>query len=232
MKKILFLAVAFLMVGSVAVFGQGLAGSAHDFIDDVSTDFADDSWNTSASNAMCGPCHVPHQAYAAVTDAPLWSHATTANAGSFTLYTGVDLQATMAQPSGVSLLCLSCHDGSALDAHKNTAAPSAVVFDALDVSYVGTDLGNDHPVSFTYNTALVGTGAGQDPELFDPAVAVSGLAGGGTISDDLLFGASNDQVECASCHDPHNNGEGITTESGLLRMVNTNSQLCLTCHDK
>ena len=35
------------------------------------------------------------------------------------------------------------------------------------------------------------------------------------------------EVECASCHDPHYAGH-----DSLLKVDNTDSALCLTCHDK
>lgn len=212
MKKILLLTTMFIAIASLG-FGQGLAGSGHDFIDDVSTDFADDSWNTSASNAMCGPCHVPHNANG-LTGAPLWSHATSAAAGTFTLYAGTNMDATdLGQPTGTSLMCLSCHDGStALNNHLSAGAADATVFVNGDQNFVGTNLQNDHPVSFTYDATLFG----NDPGLNDPAGAAVAA---------LLFSG---KVECSSCHDPHDDG-GFT---GMLRADNTNSQLCLTCHNK
>ena len=84
---------------------------------------------------------------------------------------------------------------------------------------MGTDLSDDHPISFTYNTAL----ATADGGLWDPASALSGL--GGTIDADLLSGS---MVECSSCHDVHNS-YGIPF---LLVKSNAASALCLTCHDK
>ena len=39
-----------------------------------------------------------------------------------------------------------------------------------------------------------------------------------------LFGG---KVQCATCHDAHDN-----TASPFLVKANTNSDLCLTCHDK
>ena len=47
---------------------------------------------------------------------------------------------------------------------------------------------------------------------------------GGTIASEMLFGGL---VECASCHDPHDN-----SNAPFLVMANTASALCLTCHDK
>jgi len=86
----------------------------------------------------------------------------------------------------------------------------------------GTDLSNDHPVSFTYNNAL----ATADGGLHPPTTQSSGL--GGTISADMLFGTASDQVECASCHDVHN----AANIPALLLKPNTGSALCLTCHAK
>ncbi|MGZ8899464.1 MAG: hypothetical protein ACXW3Z_05150, partial [Limisphaerales bacterium] len=79
---------------------KGIAGSIHDF----STNSA---WNT--RKGVCSACHSAHH-----TDpnqvAPLWNHATTVAA--FTPYTSPTLHATARTPDGVSLACLSCHDGT------------------------------------------------------------------------------------------------------------------------
>ncbi len=43
------------------------------------------------------------------------------------------------------------------------------------------------------------------------------------------------KVECASCHDPHgvpSGGAGSTFKPTFLRVANTGSALCLTCHTK
>jgi predicted CXXCH cytochrome family protein len=84
---------------------------------------------------------------------------------------------------------------------------------------LGTDLSNDHPISFSFDTAL----ATADGGLKDPATASSGL--GGTVNDDLLLGG---KMECASCHDVHNS----SNLSKLLVKSNAGSALCLTCHSK
>jgi predicted CXXCH cytochrome family protein len=83
---------------------------------------------------------------------------------------------------------------------------------------VGINLSDDHPISISY----VGTAGG----LVDEGTT-SGLAGGGTIAQDLLFGLSN-QVECGSCHDVHN----AYSQPNLLVKSNTDSALCQTCHAK
>ncbi|RME95795.1 MAG: cytochrome C [Verrucomicrobia bacterium] len=183
----------------------GIAGSAHDF--------SGETWNSSGE--ICIVCHTPHNANTSVSNSPLWNHDVTT--ATYTLYTGSGtLDATLGQPSGVSKLCLSCHDGTvALDSFGGNTGSTTIAGDAK----LGTDLSNDHPVSFTYDANLASTDGG----LFDPSTTNSGL--GGTIADDMLF---NGQLECASCHDVHNDAGN----SHLLVKDNSGSALCLTCHDK
>ena len=184
----------------------GIAGTSHDF--------SAETWNSSGE--LCRPCHTPHNAdVLTITDVPLWNHSTTT--ATFTLYSTstFDGVSTIGQPSGASLACLSCHDGSvALDSFEGATGTNYLTGTAL----LDTDLSNDHPVAFEYSTAL----ATLDGELFDPATTSSGL--GSTISDDMLF---SDVMHCASCHDVHDD-----TNGSFLRVTNTGSALCLTCHDK
>jgi len=207
MKKIFVLAMALLMmVGFSAVsMAAGIVGSDHDF--------SSEGWNSSGE--ICIVCHTPHNADNTVADAPLWNHEVTTT-DPFTLYSSSTFDADdgsygYGQPGGVSKLCLSCHDGTvALDAFGG--APGNATNKMSGSALLGTDLSDDHPISFTYNAALVTADGG----LNDPT--------GATISG-WLFGG---KVECASCHDVHNNGLG----DPLLRISNDGSALCLTCHAK
>ena len=123
----------------------------------------------------------------------------------------------MTQPDASSKLCLSCHDGTiALENYGGRTNGTNYVTGS---SNLGTALNNDHPISFTYNTAL----ATADGGLHNPSTKNSGL--GGTINSDLLYGG---KMQCASCHDPHNKGNFTS----MLRLSNANSALCLTCHNK
>ncbi len=202
--KVLSVVVAILFVASLS-FGQTIVGSAHDF--------SGETWNPSGE--ICIVCHTPHKADNSVTDAPLWNHEVTT--ATFTPYSSSTLDATVGQPDGVSKLCLSCHDGTvAIDNFGGkTNGTEFVQGDDL----IGTDLSNDHPVSFTYDAAL----ATADGGLYDPTTTNSGL--GGTIDEDMLI---SHKLECASCHDVHN-GSGV---GNLLVKANGNSALCLTCHAK
>mgnify|MGYP003574051340 CR=1 FL=1 len=214
MKKFLILTTMFVALVVVG-FGQTITGTMHDFNNTTGDgSIVDATWNTSSDNEKCGTCHIPHNADAVTVGAPLWSH--DISSAGFTSYTGTDMDATTGAPSGTSLLCLSCHDGTVdLDAHDQKAGV-ATVLKMTGSALVGTDLSNDHPVSFTWV---------NEAGLHDPTATLSGL--GANIDDDMLFGAGNDQMECASCHDAHNDANG-----SFLRKSNANSALCLTCHNK
>ncbi len=237
MKKLLSLSA----VGvAMAISSQASAGtiinSAHDF---NTANANGTKWDTQ----ICLACHTPHNAAAGNQQiAPLWGHDTTA--ATFTLYTGVansgatpgttsfDGAATQTQPSGTSLLCLSCHDGTvALDSYGGKVGTVFIGTQRASAD-LGTDLSNDHPISFLYDANLATT----DGSLWGPtdvAHQVTTLAspsGGvrtGTIDEVLLEGS---KMECSSCHDVHNTFTGA--EPMLLKISITGSQLCLTCHNK
>lgn len=195
---------------TVAVVGLFLSGVASAQITGTAHDFSGAGY-TGLNGEICIVCHTPHNADATVSGAPLWNHEITATAA-FTLYSSPTMTATVTQPAGASKLCLSCHDGTVgVDnfGGQTPVTPDLITGGAL----VGTDLSDDHPISFPYTL---------DGGLHDPTTTNSGL--GGTIDVDMLFAGS---VECASCHDVHNN-----TFAPFLRKVNTASALCLTCHNK
>jgi predicted CXXCH cytochrome family protein len=202
---LLTIAVAGLVLGGVAS-AQGITNSEHDF-----------SANGYSGGEICIVCHNTHNTDTTVSDAPLWNHDVTA--AGFTPYTSSTLDASdVGQPGGQSKLCLSCHDGTvAIDSFGGATGTNYVAGNMQ----VGIDLTDDHPISFTYSTGFA------DPDLFDPTVAASGLPGGGNVNEDMLFGPGNDQVECSSCHNVHDD-----TFGAFLVKSNAGSALCLTCHDK
>jgi predicted CXXCH cytochrome family protein len=203
MRKIIGVSLGLMLIAGVA--GAQITGSEHDF--------SGQGWGTTE---ICQPCHTPHNASTALP-VVLWNHAVT-NA-SYTLYSSPTMNATTGQPGGVSKACLSCHDGTvALDSFGGSTGTTFITGPAN----FGTDLSNDHPVSFTYNNAL----ATADGGLHPPTTTSSDL--GSTIAADMLFGLGSDQVECASCHDVHN----AANLQSLLLKSNAGSDLCLTCHAK
>lgn len=194
---------------AVSVLGAGMSANAQN-ITGSKHDFSGAAWNTSGK--ICLPCHTPH--HTTDTTAPLWNHETTV--ATFQQYASTTMDATVGQPDGESMACLSCHDGTvALDSFGGNTGTTLITGNAL----VDVDLRNDHPVSFTYDPALATT----DGSLHNPATTDSGL--GLQIDDDMLFSG---KMQCASCHDVHNS----TGLAGLLVKTNDGSDLCLTCHNK
>ena len=109
----------------------------------------------STESEICIFCHTPHNASPA---GGLWNRRNPAAA--YTPYSSSTAKGAAGQPNGASLQCLSCHDGTiALGDVLSRATPIAMA-GATSVmpagaGRLGTDLGDDHPVSFAYTAALV-----------------------------------------------------------------------------
>ncbi len=208
----LVMAVIFLSVARFSAAGQ-ITGSAHDF-----------TANAWSGGRICIACHAPHHTDTSVTDAPLWNHDVTTQ--SYTLYTSATLDATVGQPSGLSKLCLSCHDGTvAVDSFGGVTGTTSV----SGTANLGVALNDDHPVGFTYDTALATTdGALHDPNSQNVTIGSGGQTKSGTIDAVMLF---NGKMECSSCHDVHNT---FTDDGGakLVRISQAGSAICLACHNK
>ncbi len=213
MKKLIIVLVAIISMvalGSVANAAD-IAGSLHDF----SGAFSGQGDNLNATGEICNTCHAPH-APSNAADGPLWDHSVTT--ATFTPYAdpngSIDATDITATVGPVSMLCLSCHDGSvAIDAFGGGAGTVSITGTAL----ISNDLSNDHPVSFTYDAAL----ATADGELTSPASLDEVVVG----SIPLFEGTG--QMECATCHNAH---DGAATK--FLRVDNAASALCKTCHVK
>jgi hypothetical protein len=114
---------------------------------------------SSGTSEVCVFCHTPHGGRTDVAGggAPLWNRALPPST-QFTNYTSPnfdnDLGAETAGPKGVSLACLSCHDGTiALDAMIN--APGSGGFTPANRNTLtGTSAGTSLP-SITFNGAGV-----------------------------------------------------------------------------
>jgi predicted CXXCH cytochrome family protein len=169
---------------------------------------------TGNTGDLCAACHTSHNA-GANYGALLWNRNTTTAAFSY-YNTNVNADfkggaVDITAGNKISLLCMSCHDGTiALDSVLNTPAGTTYRTGLMTgVSRLSTDLSNDHPVAFSYDSSVTALPASYNTT---PTLA-------------KLFGATGSRrVECASCHDVH----GIAAR--MLRAPNTNSQLCLDCH--
>lgn len=181
---------------------------------------------------ICVFCHTPHNGN---TNLPLWNRNAPTTA-TFTLYADPagTIDGTIGQPTGVSLGCLSCHDGAtALNSLVNTAEVTAfnavlitspftmgdIVTPVNPNSVLGSSLANDHPVSIQYGTVSGDT-------------AFNTVASVGTGGLTLYGAAGAETVECGSCHNPHDNDQVTANASKFLRKSNASSALCTTCHVK
>ncbi len=204
-KLIIFLSLISTVL--IPLFGQGLATTVHNL--SIS---GPGSVKATSETELCVFCHTPHNSS---PQQPLWNKSDPGI--NYTLYNSSTAEATIGQPTGTSLLCLSCHDG--------TIALGSVLSRTSDISFVSgittiptgktnltSDLSDDHPISFTYNSAL----ATDDGELNDPATLIS-----------TNITLRNNQLECISCHDPHNNDF-----TKFLVEDPKNSFLCIACHNK
>ncbi|MBI3885730.1 MAG: cytochrome C [Opitutae bacterium] len=177
----------------------GVTGSIHDF--------SARGWTGGES---CKVCHVPHHAEQTLADAPLWNHTTTVAA--FTLYRSSTLHKTVGEPGTRSKACLSCHDGTvALNSFGGAVGGEFAAGRAL----VGPDLSDDHPVGIAFYHA--------------PGLVCSNCHGGRPMRLVSTLPFFDGKVECASCHDVHNQRVG---GARLVRTTLAGSALCLHCHPK
>ncbi len=156
---------------------------------------------------LCIFCHTPHNA---TQTRALWNRAFPGT--TYKLYASSTLEATLNQPTGASRLCLSCHDGTlALGSLRVPPRTGPVTLPPLTGrTSLGTDLSDDHPVSFVYDSAL----ALKQGQLADPTTLPKSVR-----LDDTK------QLQCTACHDPHDD-----RFRKFLRTDDRSAGLCTTCH--
>lgn len=183
-----------------------LASAAEAGVENTVHNLAAQSFTPGGKSANpCNFCHTPHNATASRA---LWSRTVPGN--TYKLYESSTLKATLNQPTGSSRLCLSCHDGTiALDEGPSRFSGGKVGFITGNAS-LGTDLSDDHPISFQYDSAL----SLARGELLEPSILPSS-----TPLDQAQ------QLQCTTCHDPHED-----RNPKFLVVDNRYSKLCLTCH--
>jgi hypothetical protein len=209
-----------------------------------------------SESQICVFCHTPHHAEL-LPAAPLWNRQ--ASGAAYTPYTSntIDANDIAATPGGSSKLCLSCHDGTIAIGQVNVVNTQHNV--TIDMSgtgaggvmpsnqgdstgftrKLGTDLSNDHPISFTYDSAL----ANADGELRNPDIEAHIANRAPGIKPQVPL--ENDQVQCTSCHDPHIRDADIAKDIKFLRLHrfqegfasggnfdDANDIICQACHDK
>ena len=199
----------FKIVLVVQLLCTGLAGFTQEMTKNPHK-FTEDNWKLKES---CNPCHI----YTSDNQSE----------GKFIVSYDSDtiITSDSIYISGVSKLCISCHDG--IIAGFDYSVNPWYLLDGR------SRYSHNHPVSILYKTKKKGR-----YKLHDPDSTSSGL--GGTIAEDLLV---NGRVECISCHNAHFSMEKIACstcpkiENDLfdedymsLWKTNRRSLLCLTCH--
>ncbi|GAB4565209.1 MAG: cytochrome c3 family protein [Geothermobacteraceae bacterium] len=227
MKKVLVIAAALALLAAPA-FGF-IANSKHDLSSGSTSGGA-----TSNTDEICVFCHTPH---GATTDGPLWNKVDSGSTAS-AIYADpsntMDATPTLANINASdAVLCLDCHDGANL---ANLTNPPNSLSGALTITDGGNvtggvitgaalvdgDFSNDHPVGFEWAD-------GNDSEIELIATIQAALPGA------MSFGSTGNQMWCSSCHDVHGVEDGTNPGNvipAFLRVKNTGSALCLTCHIK
>jgi hypothetical protein len=231
-----------------------IVGSKHDFsaLNTLSTPFAG-VWEVQTASGfpmvideICVFCHTPHLASKNIpgytTGVWLWNRTNSPPAGfTYAMYSSNTMSATVAAaPTGVSMMCMSCHDGVtsiAVNTLLNAPGSGTGTVSANGIPLPGA-LGN------IYNgTPFVGWGANlgetypggpgtinltnDHPISFEWPTNKTGLYNAPTDSRLRLFGSSGMRMECATCHAVHD-----PTIVPFLAMPNTNSDMCRSCHIK
>ena len=157
---------------------------------------------------LCVFCHTPHNSSPAKS---MWNKDLPGI--TYQLYTSSTLRADLKQPTGSSRLCLSCHDGFVAMGNLRVAPKgSALKLGALTgPNVLGTDLSDDHPISFVYDSGL----AAKHPGIIDPS----------NLPKELPLDRKK-EMQCTTCHNPHESNRGK-----FLRMDNPAGAMCLSCHD-
>ncbi|BDG07412.1 cytochrome c3 family protein [Anaeromyxobacter paludicola] len=247
-----FLAVVALVM---PLAGQAqIKNSRHDLSSSNSTSGA---VKATSVDQVCIFCHVPHNAQTTLAlwnrKNPTSTYTWTDSINNGKTSQGTTLPTTAAQFSANgSLRCLSCHDGSIAlgdvmnmggsattiaitDQASRTSGGKIVGTSPYDIG-VGGDLRKNHPVGVPF-PGQTGTTAPVGANQYYGATntGCSTNSGGGCVNNGtagkalpLYLNSGNAlQIECASCHEPHNTANGT-----FLRASNAGSALCLTCHQK
>ncbi len=244
MKKVNLLALgvaAGVLLLSPTVTRAGILGSPHDF--------SQQSWNFTAAdpNSVCSPCHQAHHADSRVI--PLWGHTTAS--GPWIMYNTNTVPVSHMRavpsltPTGPSLACLSCHDGTVAVNSYGGGIQGSSAYYITNSARIEPDLTHTHPISFTYDANLAGTGPNQDQWIYNPDTTQvltpdtgTFVPGNDMTINGFLLGGHH-RLECTSCHAVHNqvgtpynliNNPDLVIINGTKGGVG--SLLCRSCHNK
>jgi len=163
-------------------------------------------------SAACLYCHVPHSGSG---KSALWGQ--TLSSQMYSTYVSSTVQNTTVQPplGQDSSLCLSCHDGTVAVGQVTPYGPYLMRGNFPNT--MGSQLQGSHPFSLQLPI--------KDAASLVPSLAANGTTADPTKSVQLIKG----NVECGSCHNPHNQGIDQRSPNFLVR-DNLKGALCLACH--
>lgn len=258
--------------------GAGIIGSSHDLGTGLGYDVTGMA-NADARDRICIFCHTPHHSMTPAQAggySPLWNRQVTDR--SFAVYNNGMMMMTEVNGetaptsannsdarnwmngtplvAGVSLLCMSCHDGAtAMNAYSGNRGTTGDPVDGVaqyaptggNVKIIGgadlaggqqseVDMSNHHPIGMVWADVVA-----QDGEIapmsteYGTKIGAAGVpnpntngVGIGVTIEGLLY---KDKMECVTCHDVHNTQNEPGAER-FLWVTNENSAFCLTCHLK
>lgn len=237
MKKILIVLLAVAILAAAGIALAGVANSPHDVT----------KLTSNPALEPCAYCHTPHQGPTGfVPQYPLWNRNQAAQ--TYTPYTSntFEMGPASADIDRGSAPCMVCHNGvasslvnypgrgSTPNASYNLSANQVGTL-GNNFANLGTDLQNEHPISFTYNCGL-------DLQGNNFPLSGSGTIAGATTNFPLYeaaneaLGTTGTQFSCSTCHTVHHtpvaaysHDNGIP-EVYFLRTSNAGSAMCAECH--
>ena len=248
-----------------ALGGTSIVGSKHDFTfatggSNFSGQFQIGLPNTIGVDIdeICVFCHTPHgSSTEAQTGTFLWNRISTPSSYTFKTYSSASMtnqapdSLNTNKPTGISMMCMSCHDGVtsiAANVGNNAATPTllnapgsgnpqvSVLPAALggslnDPGAIGNVFQGQVGFGWGPNIGNAIPGAGSTIDLSnDHPISFEMPSGNANLQDPTslrLFGASGRRIECATCHLVHN-----PSIEPFLAMSNTQSMMCRHCHLK
>lgn len=206
---------------------------------------------------ICIYCHTPHNADPI---APLWNRQLP-SVTNYKVYASPNFDSENNGPDGISLACLSCHDGTvAVDAVINQPKSREIIDTGVHYKMkpgsaeAGGDacgkchsrdsgayggLSGAHDATLKYlETDLTNdhpVSIALPPYNIDPGFNQPTIPtkDGGREFPNGVKTFAGDKVQCASCHNPHDPDErNAEGRDPFLRTSNKYSALCLTCHQK
>ena len=195
------------------------------------------------TDEICIFCHTPHSAS---SRGALWNRpdiTTALGGGAFPIYgqdgnlriDDADLVGVTGYavgggyPNGASRLCLSCHDGVTAIGELIPASGGVIAPSLGPMTTMVIDLSTSHPISFTYDAAVVLPALNAKPGVTADQYKMPDAG--------ILDGDS--RMQCTACHDPHTDTREGTYTLPMWRnftgddttpLVNDYDMTCGQCH--